>query len=280
MLPIPTEYQMTLSPEEQAQQKRFEALYSITQSPVMRSIERFVCGCDYGANSWTTQDEAQQMATLLGLRAGLRLLDVGAGSGWPGLYFAEISGCDLVLVDLPLTGLRIAADRVIKNHAPGRCWVTVADAAALPFRDDSVDAVSHSDLLCCLRQKRAVLDACRRVIRPTGRMVFTVISVTPGLSGTNHRRAVENGPEFIESETDYASMLAQTGWVVIDYRDLTMNYAASCRRQLCADEEQKDALVALIGAPEVAERNSAWRLKLSAIEEGFLRRELFVAMLG
>ena len=268
---------MTLSPEEQAQRKRFEALYSITQSPVMRSIERFVCGCDYGANSWTTRDEAQQMAALLELRPGTRLLDMGAGSGWPGLYFAEISGCDLVLADLPLTGLRIAADRAVKNHAPGLCWVTAADAAALPFRANSFDAVSHSDLLCCLRQKRAVLDACRRVIRPNGRMAFTAISVTPGLSSANYRRAVENGPEFIESETDYSSMLAQTGWVVLDYRELTMNYAASCRRQLCADEEQKDALVALIGAPEVAERALEWRSKLSAIEEGLLRRELFVA---
>ena len=79
----------------------------------------------------------------------------------------------------------------------GTCWVAVADAAGLPFRAASFDALSHSDVLCCLREKRAVLQACRRVIRGAGRMVFSVISVAPGLLSGDYARAVANGPEFI-----------------------------------------------------------------------------------
>jgi 2-polyprenyl-3-methyl-5-hydroxy-6-metoxy-1,4-benzoquinol methylase len=109
---------MTCSPEEAAQRRRFEELYARAQSPVMRSIERSVCGCDYGASSWTTREEAQRIGTLLGLRPGVRLLDVGAGSGWPGLYLAKTSGCDVALVDLPLSGLRIAAQRAVADRVP------------------------------------------------------------------------------------------------------------------------------------------------------------------
>jgi SAM-dependent methyltransferase len=243
----------------------------------MLSIERSVCGCDYGSSSWTTRTEAQQIAALLGLRPGLHLLDVGAGSGWPGLYMAETSGCDLVLVDLPVAGIRIAAERAGTDRIPGACWAVVADAAILPFPDGSFDAVSHSDLLCCLRQKRAVLEACQRVIRNDGRMVFTVISVAPDLSPEKHKRAVENGPEFIESEADYPTLLGQTGWAIVDRQDLTLDYAASCRRQLHADREHKDALESLVGASEFAERQAGWRSKLVAIDDGLLRRELFVA---
>ena len=268
---------MKRSPEERAQRERFDATYLRAQSPVMLSIERSVCGCDYGGNSWTTRDEAQQISTRLGLRPGLRLLDVGAGSGWPGLYMAETSGCDVVLVDLPLTGLRIAAERAAKDRIPGTYWVALADGAYLPFRDDSFDAVSHSDLLCCLRPKRVVLEACQRVIRAGRRMVFTVISVTPGLSGEDYRRAVENGPEYIESDIDYPSLLHQTGWTVLDYQDITLDYVASCRRQLRADEERKDALTMLIGVTEFDERLADWRSKLSVLNEGLLRRQLFVA---
>jgi hypothetical protein len=222
---------MKRTPEERAQRERFDALYLKAQSPIMLSIERSVCGCDYGGNSWTTRDEAQQISTRLGLRPGLRLLDVGAGSGWPGLYMAETSGCDITLVDLPLTGLRIAAERAAKDCIP----------------------------------------------RAGGRMVFTVISVTPGLAGEDYRRAVENGPEFIESDIDYPSLLHRTGWIVLDYQDVTLDYAASCGRQLRADEERKDALTKLIGATEFDERLADWRSKLSVLNEGLLRRELFVA---
>jgi SAM-dependent methyltransferase len=148
----------------------------------------------------------------------------------------------------------------------------------LPFRDATFDAVSHSDALCCLREKRAVLEACRRVIRDGGRMAFSVISVVPGLSPDDYRRAVDNGPEFIDTETHYPTMLGQAGWIVVDRQDITSDYASSIRRQLSADEELGDALKGLIGAAEFAERQAEWRSKLAAIDEGLLRRELFVAM--
>ena len=247
------------------------------QSPVILAVERSVCGCDYGGTSWTTRDEADRIRALLELRPGLRLLELGAGSGWPGLYLSKASGCDIALVDLPLAGLRIAAERAAKERLRGACWVAVADGAGLPFRDASLDAVSHSDVLCCLREKRAVLEACRRVIRGGGRMVFSVISVAPALSAADYSRAVANGPEFVESDTDYPTLLAQTGWTALDCQNLTMGFAASCRRLLRAEEERKDALQALLGAAEFGERQAGWRSKLAALEDGLLRRELFVA---
>jgi cyclopropane fatty-acyl-phospholipid synthase-like methyltransferase len=268
---------MKCSPEEQAQRQRYDEFYPRAQLPIMLSIERAVCGCDYGGSSWTTRDEAQQIAALLELRPGLRLLEVGAGSGWPGLYLAKMSGCDIALVDLPLAGLRIAAERAVKDCISGACWIAVADAATLPFHGRSFDAVSHSDVLCCLREKRAAFEACRQVIRNTGRMAFTVISVAPGLSHDDYRRAVACGPEFIVSEADYQTLLAQTAWTVLDCQDITMDYAASLRRNLRADQERREALQSLIGAPAFAERQAGWRSKITALDGGLLRRELFVA---
>jgi len=268
---------MTRNPQEQAQRERFESLYTRSQSPVMLAIERSVCGCDYGGNSWTTRAEAEQMAARLALHPGVRLLDLGAGSGWPGLYMSKTSGCDVVLVDLSLAGLSIAARRAENDGIPGNIWSAFADAAALPFLDGGFDAVSHSDLLCCLRQKRSVLADCRRVVRH-GRMVFTVISAAPSLSAERYLRAVANGPEFIETDTDYSTLLAQTGWIITDREDITTAYAGSCRRQLSADEAQKEGLVALIGAGEFAERVAEWRSKLAAMGDDLLRRELFAAV--
>jgi ubiquinone/menaquinone biosynthesis C-methylase UbiE len=254
-----------------------EEVYRRSQAAVMKDIERHVCGCDYGGCSWTTREEAENIVDLLNLGPGRRLLDLGAGSGWPGLYCAKISGCDLTLVDLPFAGLRIAEDRAAHDGLPGNFWAAAADATELPFADGAFDALSHSDLLCCLRQKRAVLAACRRAIRFSGRMVFTVISVTPGLAAAERRRAVEMGPEFVETETSYQTLLDDTGWVLRYHQDLTAAYVASLQRQLQADELQREGLEDLLGPALLSDRLADWHGKLAALEDGLLRRELFFA---
>ena len=145
---------MTRTSDEQATFDRFTKKYQHVQSNLMREIERSVCGCDYGATSWTTLDEAREVGEMLSLKPGKRLLDVGSGSGWPGVYLAKETGCDIVMTDLPLTGLRIAIDRASTERVGGACLAIVADGVALPFSRGWFDAITHSDLLCCLPGKR------------------------------------------------------------------------------------------------------------------------------
>src|SRR5262249_10604688 len=205
---------MSRTPDEEAMIERFSRQYPLGQAAVMREIERAVCGCDYGGTSWTTRQEAEQIAGWLGLSPGRRLLELGAGSGWPGLYLASLTGCDVALVDVPLSGLRIAAERATADRISGAWWAVAADGAGLPFRGGWFDAVSHSDVLCCLDAKLAVLQDCRRVIRAGGQMVFTVISVAPDLAAADRKRAVEFGPPFVEAEAEYPVMLQRAGWTI------------------------------------------------------------------
>jgi ubiquinone/menaquinone biosynthesis C-methylase UbiE len=238
---------MSRTPEEQLLIERYARLYPLGQTAVMRKIERVVCGCEYGGTSWTRRPEAQKIGRLLALGPRQRLLDLGAGSGWPGLYLATMTGSDVVLVDIPLAGLRIAADRAATDHLSSRCSVVVADGAALPFQSGCFDAISHSDVLCCLAAKFAVLKDCRRVIRTGGRMVFTVISIAPDLAAVDHYRAVKFGPPLVESMTAYSTMVHEAGWQVTDYTDLTVEYAKSVGSQLSAEEAYADELSELLG---------------------------------
>ena len=261
----------------EAQRRRYtDERYVISQAEVMRSIERRVCGCDYGATSWTTREQADQMGQLLELRPGQRLLDVGAGAGWPGLYLAKVSGCDVALADLPLAGLRIAADRA-SGDLSGSCWVAVADGARLPFRNESFDAISHSDALCCLPSKREVLEECRRVVGVNGRMAFTVIDVPPGLSNDDYRRGVESGPDFIEADADYPTLLEQTGWALQARIDLSAAYAETGRQMLGSYDQQGSELAELLGASAYAEQRSRLAAALAAVRDGLQRRELLLA---
>ena len=254
----------------------FGEQYRRRQSPVMRKIERVVCGCDYGGTSWTSRAEAEAIGRLLGLRPGKRLLELGAGSGWPGLFFARTTGCAVTLVDIPLEAIRIAAERARYEQLDHVCSFTLADGASLPFSDNSFDAVSHSDVLCCLEAKSSVLGACRQVIRPGGRMVFSVISIAPDLSSDDHRLAAEAGPPFVESAVDYPAMLRQTGWTITDCVDLTAEYGQAHRRLLRELATHADELRELLGTAPYSEHLALKRATVKAIEGRLLRRELFI----
>src|SRR5439155_12966631 len=137
----------------------------------------------------------------------------------PGLYLAELTGCDVVVVDLPLAGLRLALERAAADSLAQRCEVVAADGVALPFKDASFDALSHSDVLCCTPDKLGVLRSCRRIARDGARMVFTVIALATSLADSERRIAIASGPTFVDSLYDYAVLLAQSGWCLVEEAD-------------------------------------------------------------
>ena len=126
----------------------FDRFHALAVDPVVRQAERRVLGSDYGATSYTTLSQADELATLLGLSPRHLLLDLGTGTGWPGLYLARTTGCRVVLTDVPAEGLRVARERAIRDGLEGRSGLVVSSADALPFQDRSFDAVTHTDVLC------------------------------------------------------------------------------------------------------------------------------------
>jgi protein-L-isoaspartate O-methyltransferase len=126
--------------------QRFGRRYRVS-APVTIELERAVLGSDYGANGYTPLAQAEMLIRILALRTGERLLDVGAGCGWPGLYIAGQTGSDVVVTDLPVHGMRRARERIRSDGLKSSAAV-VSTARHLPFRAESFDAIVHTDVLC------------------------------------------------------------------------------------------------------------------------------------
>lgn len=251
--------------------------YEIGQAPLMREIERCVRGSDYGATSWTTREQAEQSVARLGLGRGRRLLELGAGSGWPALFLATRSGCDVVLTDLPLAGLRIARERAAKDGLDGRCSVLAADGAALPFADQSFERIHHADVLCCMDDKRAMLRECRRVARAEARMEFSVIALAREPAGDDERRLLQqSGPPYPDAGADYAVLLEETGWTLVEGIDVTDEFMRCMEVLIEKSHARRAALVELLGDKDHAERLERRRCTRAAVACGLLRREIFV----
>ena len=73
-------------------------------------------------------------------------------------------------------------------------------------------------------------------------------------------------------------MLSRAGWKIIEHVDVTRDYAETARRQLRAYESRAKLASEVLGGGEFERRLTSKREYIQAIDEGLLRRELFVAV--
>ena len=256
----------------------FERNYEIAQEPLMREIEHCVRGSDYGGTSWTTRPQAEQSVARLGLVRGQCLVEIGAGSGWPALFLATLSDCEVVLTDMPLSGLRIARQRAAKDGMHGLRGVLAADGGALPFADQSFDRIHHADVLCCTDRKREILGECRRVALAGARMEFSVISLVREPEGDDERRLLSlSGPPFPDAGWDYAVLLGEAGWAVLERIEVTAEFLRCMDVLVQESQARSNALIDLLGEAEYEERLERRRSTRAAVLRGLLVREIFLA---
>jgi 2-polyprenyl-3-methyl-5-hydroxy-6-metoxy-1,4-benzoquinol methylase len=258
--------------------RRFGERYRVA-APVTIELERAVLGSDYGANGYTALTQAEVLIRVLALRPGERLLDIGSGCGWPGLYLGARTGCEVVVTDLPVHGMRRAQERISSDGLRSASAV-VSTARHLPFRAESFDAIVHTDVLCCTRPKLSILRACRRLLRRGGRMAFLTIMSAPNLTRSQHREAVRVGPPAVAARRDYGSMLRTAGFQEIEETDVTDDYLVSVRAWFDQSLLREQELRCLVGDVLFETRQTDKQLQTSGIERGLLRRSLFVAAIG
>jgi len=120
-----------------------------------------------------------------------------------------------------------------------------------------------------------VLRACRRLLRPGGRLAFFTIEVTPGLSPDQHRRALAAGPPT-PAGPDITGLLQRARFVDVVAEDRTADYLETARAWLAARLRHRDEMRPVDPATYDL-RITDGEVAIPAIEAGLLRRMLYVA---
>ncbi len=116
-------------------------------------------------------EERRIARLLLGLEPGDGVLDVGCGPGTFTREFARLVGPDGLAVGLDGSPSMLA--RAVAEEGPdGRVAYVRGDAARLPFRDASFDAVCCFAALHMVAEPFDALDEMTRVLTPGGRIAL------------------------------------------------------------------------------------------------------------
>lgn len=123
-----------------------------------------------------------------------------------------------------------------------------------------------------------MLRACRRALRPGGRLAFYTILASPDLSDADYRRALRLGPPGVASgKRGQQQLLHSAGFVEVSEADLTVEFLRIARERLAARERHAPALRQSEGESQFEQKQAKDRREVEAIEAGLLRRSLLVA---
>jgi predicted SAM-dependent methyltransferase len=182
----------------------------------------------------------------------------------------------VTLLDIPLNALKLAAARADDDALTDRVEVVCASGTALPFAGASCDRLSHSDVLCCLREKLEMLEECRRIASTGALMHFSVILPAPNLSLSDYQEALGTGPPFVDAPHGYEPLLRKSRWQIVDHIDVSSGYQQTLQALVDGMSRGTRKIRQVFGEEFVSHRKHR-EDQIALIERGILKREVFVA---
>lgn len=156
---------------------------------------------------WGPEGLREADARLLGPVAGADVLEFGCGAAQCARW---LMGAGARVVGVDLSEVQLQHSLELDARAGTRVPVAVADASRLPLRDASFDvACSAYGALPFVADAGAVLREVARVLRPAGRLVFSVTHPfrwcfpdDPGPGGLTVRDSYFDRRAYVEYDTD------------------------------------------------------------------------------
>ena len=107
-------------------------------------------------------------------KEGMKVLDIGSGSGETVLAIAEKVGSTgkAVGIDFSPEGIGLAKENARKRGLEKIAEFHLTNAAELPFPDNSFDAVISECVVCLIQDKQKALNEKVRVLKPGGRVIM------------------------------------------------------------------------------------------------------------
>ena len=257
----------------------YDAFYRDFDSPLMQRVRREAYGEDIGQHSWVTADEVRADIERLALTRSSRLIDLGCGPCGPLTFVLNAVGCDGVGVDQSSAALRVGHSRAAALGVDSRLTTREADLnEALAFDDASFDATISLDVVLHLRDRARLFAEVARVLRPSGRFLFTDAGVVTGpVSGDEvAARSAYGYTQFAPLGLN-DRLLEQTGFAVVETEDRTASVVRNAGGRLEAVRAHRAELECSIGDRAVKQQERYLTMLVTLAQRRAVSRWMYLA---
>lgn len=156
---------------------------------------------------WWTDAFTAFLAETLRPKAGMRILDVGCGTGTAEVNLARLRMSQLDLVGVDLSTARVSDALTATRYMNATVGFAAADACRLPFPAATFDATFCVAVLQHIAEVPQALAECARVIKPGGRF----LAVEPDNAARYWFSSLPSGMAAFEKARQFFAAAASSG---------------------------------------------------------------------
>jgi SAM-dependent methyltransferase len=173
------------------------------------------------------REATEHLAQSLGLKAGMRLLDIGSGIGGAARYFAGEHSVTVTGIDLTDEYVEVASTLAAWVGLSRQVTFRQASALALPFEAASFEAVTMLHVGMNIADKAALFAETARVLVSGGQIgVYDIMRVGDGPLAFPVPWAADEMASFLATPDAYQDALAAAGLEVVAQEN-RLDYAIS-----------------------------------------------------
>lgn len=177
----------------------------------------------------------------LGLRRGMRVLEIGSGIGGPARYLAATTGCEL-------TALELQPDlHETARNLTGRCGLAQAidhrlgDILHSTLAPGSFDAIVSFLVFLHIMERNRLFTICHRVLKDGGKLYIEDFVLNGSLSERQSQDLkVKVMCPYLPDEREYRRQIEESGLVVESFIDMTEPWTRFTAQRLDAFRAQRD----------------------------------------
>ncbi|KAJ8302833.1 hypothetical protein KUTeg_019229 [Tegillarca granosa] len=222
-------------------------------------------------------DTTKEFVSMLNLKHGQEVLDVGCGIGGSAFYMVKEFGVTVTAIDLSINMVDIGIERAEEVNIKDEVQFEVADATKRDYPPNSFDVVYSRDTILHIADKLSLFKKFFKWLRPGGKVLISDYCCSEGEHSDRFKAYVKQRGYNLLSPQQYGKVLEEAGFTNVKAEDRTDLFVKSLEKELERAETIKDEFLQEFSQEDYDYIVNGWKDKIVRTGEGDQRWGCFYA---